>query len=110
MTQELKEAGLAMGHPRMGRLMRDNGVRVVRTHKYNLTHDSNRHFNIAPNWLDRNFYADRPTQKWTGEISYIWTREGWLYLAVIIDLHSSHRPWLPILLSQLSKANAPTAL
>ena len=45
-------------------------------------------FNIAPNLLDRDFTADRPNQKWAGDISYIWTREGWLYLAVILDLHS----------------------
>ncbi|WP_150007467.1 IS3 family transposase, partial [Iodidimonas nitroreducens] len=45
-------------------------------------------FNIAPNLLDRDFTADRPSQKWAGDISYIWTREGWLYLAVILDLHS----------------------
>ena len=88
MTQELKEAGLAVGHRRVGRLMRDNGIRVFRTRKYWVTTDSNHHFNIAPNWLDRDFHADRPNQKWAGDISYIWTREGWLYLAVIIDLHS----------------------
>lgn len=74
MTQELKEAGLAVGHRRVGRLMRVNGIRVVRTRKYRVTTDSNHRFNIAPNWLDRNFYADRPNQKWVGHISYIWTR------------------------------------
>jgi transposase InsO family protein len=41
-----------------------------------------------PNLLERDFTADRPNQKWAGDISYIWTREGWLYLAVILDLHS----------------------
>jgi putative transposase len=76
MTQELKEIGLAVGHRRVGRLMRVNGFRIVRTCKYNATTDSNHHFKIAPNWLDRNFHADRPNQK------------GWLYLAVMIDLHS----------------------
>ncbi|OUS35831.1 hypothetical protein A9Q94_11485 [Rhodobacterales bacterium 56_14_T64] len=38
--------------------------------------------------LDRDFSAERPNQKWAGDITYIWTREGWLYLAVILDLHS----------------------
>lgn len=38
--------------------------------------------------LDRDFTADRPNQKWAGDISYIWTREGWLYLTAILDLHS----------------------
>lgn len=88
MTQELKEAGLSVGHRRVGRLMRQNGFRVVRTRKYKATTDSNHRFNIASNWLNQNFHADRPNQKWAGDISYIWTREGWLYLAVMIDLHS----------------------
>lgn len=69
-------------------MLRDNGIRVVRTRKYKVTTKSNRMFNIAPNWLDRDFTADRPNQKWAGDISYIWTREVWLYLAVMIDLHS----------------------
>lgn len=88
MTQELKEAGLSVGHRRVGRLMRDNHIYVVRTHKYKVTTDSHHRFNVAPNWLDRNFTAHAPNQKWAGDISYIWTAEGWLYLAVMIDLHS----------------------
>jgi len=88
MTQELKELGLPVGHRRVGRLMRDNGIQVVRTRKYKATTDSNHHLNVAPNLLNRDFAADRPNQKWAGDISYIWTREGWLYLAVMIDLYS----------------------
>ncbi len=68
--------------------MRQNGISVVRTRKHKVTTDSNHKFNIAPNLLDRNFIADQPNQKWAGDITYIWTREGWLYLAVIVDLHS----------------------
>ena len=74
--------------PSRGRLMRQNGISVVRTRKHKATTDSNHKFNIAPNLLDRNFTADQPNQKWAGDITYIWTREGWLYLAVILDLHS----------------------
>ena len=88
MTEELKEIGLNVGHRRVGRLMRQNGISVVRTRKHKVTTDSNHKFNIAPNLLDRNFAADAPNQKWAGDITYIWTREGWLYLAVILDLHS----------------------
>ena len=87
-TEELKEIGLDVGHRRLGRLMRQNGISVVRTRKHKATTDSNHKFNIAPNLLDRNFTADNPNQKWAGDITYIWTREGWLYLAVILDLHS----------------------
>jgi len=88
MTEELKELGLNVGHRRVGRLMRQNGISVVRTRKYKATTDSNHSFNIAPNLLNRDFTAHEPNQKWAGDISYIWTREGWLYLAVILDLHS----------------------
>lgn len=88
MTEELKEMGLCVGHRRVGRLMKENGLRVVRTRKRKVTTDSDHTFNIAPNLLDRDFSASAPNQKWAGDISYIWTREGWLYLAVIIDLYS----------------------
>ena len=88
MTEELKETGVDVGHRRVGRIMRENSIRVERSKKYKVTTDSNHKFNIAPNLLDRDFNADKPNQKWAGDISYIWTREGWLYLAVILDLHS----------------------
>ena len=88
-TEELQELGHEVGHRRVGRLMRENGIKVIRTHKYKATTDSNHTFNIAPNLLAQNFSADAPNQKWAGYISYIWTSEGWLYLAVILDLYSS---------------------
>jgi transposase InsO family protein len=88
MTEELKEVGVDVGHRRVGRLMRDNSIRVERSKKYKVTTDSNHSFNIAPNLLGGDFSATAPNQKWAGDISYIWTREGWLYLAVIIDLYS----------------------
>jgi putative transposase len=69
-------------------LMRQNGISVVRTHKHKVTTDSNHKFNIGPNLLKKNFAADRPNQKWVVDISYIWTREGCLYLAVVLDLYS----------------------
>ncbi len=88
MTEELKEIGLDVGHRRVGRLMRQNGISVVRTRMHKVTTDSDHKFNIAPNLLDRDFTADKPNQKWADDISYVWTREGWLYLTVILDLHS----------------------
>ena len=75
MTEELKEVGVDVGHRRVGRLMRENGTVVERTRKFKATTDSDHTFNIAPNLLDRDFTADRPNQKWAGDISYIWTRE-----------------------------------
>ena len=56
--------------------------------KFKATTDSNRALDIAPNLLNWDFHADAPNQKWAGDISYVWTREGWLYLAIILDLHS----------------------
>jgi putative transposase len=88
MTEELQELGVNVGHRRVGRLMRQNGIKIIRTQKYKVTTDSNHAFGIAPNLLDRDFSADGPNQKWAGDISYILTSEGWLYLAVILDLYS----------------------
>jgi putative transposase len=88
MTEELQELGFNVGHRRVGRLMRQNGIEAVRTRKYKVTTDSNHSFAIAPNLLDRDFSATAPNQKWAGDITYIWTSEGWLYLAVILDLYS----------------------
>jgi len=88
MTEGLKELGFDVGHRRVGRLMRQNNISVVRTRKYKATTDSNHKFDIAPSILNRDFTADRSNQKWVVDISYIWTREGWLYLAVVLDLHS----------------------
>ena len=65
-----------------------NGIQVFRTHKYKATTDSAHNLNVAPNLLGQDFAATGPNQKWAGDITYIWTREGWLYLAVIIDLYS----------------------
>ena len=68
--------------------MRDNGIKIVRPREFKVTTDSNHRFNIAPNLMDRGFNAEKPNRKWAGDISYVWTSEGWLYLAVILDRHS----------------------
>ena len=88
MTMELKEVGLAVGERRVGRLMRINGIKPVRTRKHKVTTNSNHRLGVAANWLDGDFAAEAPNRKWAGDITYIWTAEGWLYLAVILDLHS----------------------
>ena len=62
MTEELRELGLNVGHRRVGRLMRDNGIKILRTQKYKATTDSNHTFNIAPNLLDQDFSADAQTK------------------------------------------------
>ncbi len=88
MTMELKEVGLDVGERRVGRLMKVNGIRPVRTRKHKVTTDSHHRLGVAANWLDGDFAADAPNRKWAGDITYIWTSEGWLYLAIILDLHS----------------------
>jgi len=76
LVEELRDMGFEAGHRRIGRLMRDNGIRSVRTRKYKATTNSNHDYGIAPNLLDRDFTADTPNQKWSVDISYICTREG----------------------------------
>jgi putative transposase len=88
MTEELNELGIRVGQRRVGRLMRQNGIQVIRSRKFKRTTDSDHAFNIAPNLLQQDFTATGPNQKWAGDITYVWTREGWVYLAVIIDLFS----------------------
>lgn len=88
MHAELKAAGLSCGRHRVARLMRDNGLKALMKRRYKKTTDSTHGGPVAPNLLDQDFSAEGPNQKWGVDISYIWTAEGWLYLAVVIDLYS----------------------
>ena len=86
MTRELQDQGLRVGRRRTARLMRENGLRARQKRRFKRTTDSLHAFPVAPNLIDQDFSADRPDEKWGADISYLWTREGWLYLAVVIDL------------------------
>lgn len=88
MVHELRDQGFSVGRRRVARLMRQNGLRAHQKRRFRRTTDSHHSFPIAPNLLDQDFTATGPNQKWGADISYIWTREGWLYLAVVIDLFS----------------------
>jgi len=88
MTRELQDQGLAVGRRRTARLMRDNGLRVRQKRRFKCTTDSAQAWPVAPNLLDQDFSATAPNQKWSADISYIWTKEGWLYLAIVMDLFS----------------------
>jgi putative transposase len=86
MTRELQDAGLAVGRRRTARLMRETGLRARQPRRFKRTTDSLHAFPVAPNLLDQDFAAERPDEKGGADLSYIWTREGWLYLAVVLDL------------------------
>jgi len=68
--------------------MKAHGLRAKRVKKFRVTTDSRHNLPVADNVLARNFTATRPDEVWTSDITYIWTDEGWLYLAVFLDLYS----------------------
>jgi putative transposase len=86
MTRELRDNGLAVGRCRTARLMRENGLVARQKRRFKRTTDSQHGWPVAANLLEQDFTATRPDEKWGADISYVWTREGWLYLAVVIDL------------------------
>ena len=88
MTRELQDNGFAVGRRRTARLMRENDIKARQKRRFKRTTDSEHSWPVAPNIIDQDFTADRPNQKWGVDISYVWTREGWIYLAVVIDLVS----------------------
>ena len=87
-TKELRTDGVVVGENRVGRLMKSEGIRAKAARKFKATTDSAHSRLVAPNTLDRDFTATAPNQKWAGDITYVWTQEGWLYLAVVLDLFS----------------------
>jgi putative transposase len=88
MTRELQDNGFAVGRRRTARLMHENGLKARRKRRFKRTTDSDHAWPVAPNIIDQDFTATGPNEKWGVDISYVWTREGWLYLAVLIDLFS----------------------
>ena len=80
--------GSQCGRHRVARLMRENGLSARLPKRFALTTDSSHGLLVAPNRLERDFCAATPNRKWAADITYIWTGEGWLYLAVVLDLFS----------------------
>jgi len=85
---ELKARGRHHGKNRVARLMRENAIRAKQKRKFKATTDSRHSHPVAANLLQRNFQAAAANQTWLADITCIPTREGWLYLAAILDLHS----------------------
>ena len=86
--QELVEDGEPISRTRVGRLMKQQGLESKSKRKFKTTTNSNHGRPVAPNLLDREFLVDQPDTVYAGDITYIPTDEGWLYLAVLIDLYS----------------------
>lgn len=85
--RDVLEDGLACGLHRVERLMRLNALRA-RPKRRGTPKDNGERSHVAANILDRNFRATRPNQKWLADFTYIWTAEGWLYVAGVLDLFS----------------------
>ena len=85
---ELNDRGRRISKKRVARIMRENGIKARPKRRFRLTTDSAHSLPVALNFLDRNFTASAPNQVWVGDITYVWTLEGWMYLAVLIDLYS----------------------
>jgi putative transposase len=86
MVRELRGRGFPASKKRVERLMRENGIRARHKRRFKATTDSKHALPVAQNLLDRDFTPVAPNQVWTADMTYIWTDEGWLYLAVVLDL------------------------
>ena len=85
---ELRAHGRRVGRKRVARLMRGMGLAARRKRRFRRTTDSAHALPVAPNLLGRDFAAAAPDRVWLADLTYIWTAEGWLYLAVVLDLFS----------------------
>lgn len=86
MVRELRDRGFPASKERVERLMRENDIKARHKRRFKATTDSKHALPVAPNLLDRDFTPAAPNQVWTADMTYIWTDEGWLYLAVVLDL------------------------
>lgn len=88
LQKDLADHGVKIGLHRIRRLRRKLGLRCKQKRKFKATTDSKHNLPIAPNLLDQRFTTEAPDQVWTGDLTYIATDEGWLYLAGLKDLYS----------------------
>lgn len=84
----LQAQGQRVGIHRVARLMRAGAIRAKTVKKWRATTDSAHAHPAAPHTLNRQFAVTQPNRVWAGDITYVWTAEGWLYLAVVLDLYS----------------------
>lgn len=88
LSDAFKKEGIPVGRFKAGRLMATLGLEVRYPKRFKVTTDSNHNDAISPNLLDRQFDVAAPNKVWTTDITYVWTLEGWLYVAIVIDLFS----------------------
>jgi transposase InsO family protein len=89
MAKALQAEGFAVGRVKVRRLMKEAGVQVKRAKRRGpATTDSRHGYEVAPNLLARQFDVDEPDYAWVGDITYVWTAEGWLYVSTLLDLYS----------------------
>jgi len=84
----LLKQGHGVGEHRVARLMRQHGIRAKTVKQWRATTQSHHRFPVAANTLNRQFTVESPNRVWAGDLTYLWTAEGWLYLAVLLDLYS----------------------
>jgi putative transposase len=87
-SHALIQRGHHVGENRVARLMRENAIRAKTVKKWRATTDSAHTLPVAANALNRQFSVAAPNRVWAGDITYVFTKEGWLYLAVVLDLYS----------------------
>lgn len=88
MMKNLRQEGFEIGRDRTRRLMKRLNLKVRQKRKYRVTMDSNHSLPVAANVLNRAFAPAAPNRAWATDITYLWTQQGWLYLAVVMDLYS----------------------
>ncbi len=88
LTRDLRDQGHRYNRKTVAASLRRQGLRAKAAKKFKATTNSRHHLPVAPNRLEQDFTAVAPNQKWVGDITYLWTDEGWLYLAVLIDLYA----------------------
>lgn len=86
MAQKLSQENLLIGRHKAAKLMKLAQAEFVPAKKFKATTDSKHNLPVSPNLLGRNFDVDQPNMAWVSDITYLWSKEGWSYLAVIIDL------------------------
>ncbi len=87
-ARDLQAGAIACSRNRVARRMRLMGLRALQSQKFKVTTDSDHDKPVANDLIEQDFSASAANEKWCGDITYVWTDEGWLYLAVMMDLYS----------------------